>query len=176
MNQSEARTIKSRPVNSDITKSRNYPHAMALRPPPQVTVEDVADEEGNGIYIPRGISFETLQSTELPAAASGGIDMTNMRIHPEQAKVLKEMERKKRARTIPISMDNTKVMALLRENGEPITLFGEDAGARRDRVREILSHKMERGEKVRIDLEQEEEDEEEEGEFYTPGAEALLEA
>ena len=102
--------------------------------------------------------------------------MTNVRIHPEQAKVLKEMERKKRARTIPISMDNTKVMALLRENGEPITLFGEDAGARRDRVREILSHKMERGEKVRIDLEREEEDEEEEGEFYTPGAEALLEA
>jgi U4/U6 small nuclear ribonucleoprotein PRP4 len=147
---------------------------MAGRPPLQVTVEDVADEE-DGIHIPGGISFEALQSTE-PAAPKGGIDTTNLRIHPEQAKVLKEMERKKRARTIPIPTDNVKVMALLRENGEPITLFGEDAGARRDRLREILSQKMERGEKVRIDLEGDEEDDEDEGEFYTPGTEALLDA
>ena len=147
---------------------------MADRPPPQVTFEDVADEDG-GIHVPRGISFEALPAAAEPAAAKGGIDTANLRIHPEQVKVLKEMERKKRARTIPIPTDNAKVTALLRENGEPITLFGEDAGARRDRLREILSQKMERGEKVRMDLEGEEE-EEDEGEFYTPGSEALLQA
>jgi U4/U6 small nuclear ribonucleoprotein PRP4 len=147
---------------------------MAGRPPLQVTVEDVGDEE-DGIHIPGGISFEALPALTEPRPAKGGIDTTNLRMHPEQAKVLKEMERKKRARTIPIPTENSRVMALLRENGEPITLFGEDAGARRDRLREILSQKMERGEKVRMDLEADEE-EEDEGEFYTPGTEALLQA
>ena len=78
------------------------------------------------------------------------LDTTNLRAHPQQAKLLQELERKKRARAIPVPTDNSRVIALLREYGEPITLFGEDPGARRDRLREILSQKMERGERIRV--------------------------
>ena len=141
---------------------------MAGRPQ-QVTVEDVDEDTEMGIS--RGISFDSLITKETPSV----IDTTNLRAHPQQAKLLQEMERKKRARAIPVPTDNSRVIALLREYGEPITLFGEDPGARRDRLREILSQRMERGERIRVN-EDEEEDEDDEGEYYTPGTEELLEA
>jgi len=132
----------------------------------QVTMEDV-DEDGT--VIPGGITFDNLTAKE------PSIDTSNLRAHPQQAKLLQELERKKRARSIPVPTDNNRVIALLREYGEPITLFGEDPGARRDRLREILSHRMERGERVKVNEEDEDEDEDE-GEYYTPGGEELLEA
>jgi U4/U6 small nuclear ribonucleoprotein PRP4 len=134
--------------------------------PLQVTVEDVDDDE---MTVPGGISFDAL------AAKEPVLDTTNVRAHPQQAKLLQELERKKRARQIPVPTDNDRVIALLREYGEPITLFGEDPGARRDRLREVLSQRLERGERVRIN-EEEEEENDDEGEFYVPGAEELLEA
>lgn len=133
----------------------------------QVTMEDVHDEDMP--LVQGGVSFDSLEAKE-PV-----IDTSNLRAHPQQAKLLQEMERKKRARQIPVPTDNNKVIAMLREYGEPITLFGEDPGSRRDRLREIMSNKMERGEWVKV-MEEEEEEEEDEGEFYTPGDEALLEA
>lgn len=132
----------------------------------QVTMEDAPDED---MPVQGGVSFDSLTAKE-PA-----IDISNLRAHPQQAKLLQEMERKKRARQIPVPTDNSRVIALLREYGEPITLFGEDPGSRRDRLREILSQRMEKGERVKV-TEEEEEEEEDEGEFYTPGDEALLEA
>jgi U4/U6 small nuclear ribonucleoprotein PRP4 len=132
----------------------------------QVTVEDV--DENDEALVPRGISFENMTAKE-PA-----LDTANLRAHPAQQKLVQEMERKKRARQIPVPTDNARVIALLREYGEPVTLFGEDPGARRDRLREILSQRMERGERVRV-TEEEDESEEDEGEYYTPGTEALLE-
>jgi U4/U6 small nuclear ribonucleoprotein PRP4 len=130
----------------------------------QVTIEDV-DEDN--FLVPHGISFDALTTKE-PA-----LDTTNLRVHPQQQKLLQEIERKKRARQIPVPTDNARVIALLREYGEPITLFGEDPGDRRDRLREVLSQRLERGERVRVN-EEEEEEEEDEGEFYTPGKEELL--
>ena len=133
----------------------------------QVTVED-ADEDGT-LMIPGGITLDNLTANE------PSIDTSNLRAHPQQAKLLQELERKKRARSIPVPTDNNRVVALLREYSEPITLFGEDPGARRDRLREILSHRMERGERVKVN-EEDEDGDEDEGEYYTPGGEELLEA
>jgi U4/U6 small nuclear ribonucleoprotein PRP4 len=133
----------------------------------QVTMEDAPDEDMP--LAQGGVSFDSLAATE-PM-----IDTTNLRAHPQQAKLLQEMERKKRARQIPVPTDNNKVIAMLREFGEPITLFGEDPGSRRDRLREIMSQRMEAGERVKVTEEEEEEDEDE-GEYYTPGDESLLEA
>lgn len=135
---------------------------MSKRP----TVEDADDDD---TVIPGGISFDNLTTKE-PA-----VDASRLKTHPQQAKLLQEIERKKRARQIPVPTDNNRVIALLREYGEPITLFGEDPGARRDRLREIMSQRMEKGERVRV-TEEEEEDEDEEGEYYTPGGDELLEA
>jgi len=129
-------------------------------------MEDIEDQDAP---IQVGISYDALDS-KAPT-----LDTSNLRFHPQQAKLLQELERKKRARQIPVPTDNTKVIALLREYGEPITLFGEDPGARRDRLREILSQRMERGERVRV-TEEDDEDEDDEGEFYTPGSRELLDA
>jgi U4/U6 small nuclear ribonucleoprotein PRP4 len=139
---------------------------MASRPP-GVTVEDGEDET----TMSGGISYDAL-ATKQPA-----IDFSNLRAHPQQAKLLQEIERKKRARQIPVPTDNNRVISLLREYGEPITLFGEDPGGRRDRLREVLSQRMEMGERVRVSENAEEkEDDEDDGEFYTPGADMLLAA
>lgn len=74
--------------------------------------------------------------------------------------------------------------ARLRELGHPITLFGEDATDRRDRLREImldLEEQMEAaGKEGSVDIEMQEagqeEEEEHEEEFYTEGVPDLLEA
>ena len=43
----------------------------------------------------------------------------------ENKLILDELERKKKARSLPVPTDDNKVKARLREIGEPITLFGE---------------------------------------------------
>jgi len=50
-----------------------------------------------------------------------------------QAEVLAEFERRKRARQINVSTDDSEVKACLRALGEPITLFGEGPAERRER-------------------------------------------
>ena len=139
---------------------------MASRPQ-GVTVEDV--EEGMEMS---GISYDSLTATP----NEGVIDTASLKAHPQQAALLQELERKKRARQIPVPTDNTRVIALLREYGEPITYFGEDPGARRDRLREVLSQRLEKGERVRYTEADDEDEDEDEGEYYTPGGEELLEA
>ena len=43
----------------------------------------------------------------------------------ENKVILDELERKKKARTMAVLTDDTRVKARLREIGEPITIFGE---------------------------------------------------
>lgn len=43
----------------------------------------------------------------------------------ENKVILDELERKKKARSMAVPTDDTRVKARLREIGEPITLFGE---------------------------------------------------
>jgi len=107
-------------------------------------------------------------------------------IAPEKASaIISQMDRKKRAAAIVVPTDDGRVRLRLRELGEPITLFGEDPGDRRDRLRELLYRKQEDvtgqdGEDITMgDVESpisgDELEEDEEEEFYTPGEPELLE-
>ena len=53
---------------------------------------------------------------------------------------LDELERKKRARMMAITTDDSEVRRYLRQLGEPITLFGEGPADRRNRLKELLSY------------------------------------
>ncbi|PPQ98243.1 hypothetical protein CVT26_003414 [Gymnopilus dilepis] len=91
--------------------------------------------------------------------------------------ILDELERKKKARAMAVPTDDNRVKARLREIGEPITLFGERAADRRDRLIYVLSQiNAARGEEAMQVEEESEESEAEEEEFYSPGSLELLEA
>ncbi|KXN87402.1 U4/U6 small nuclear ribonucleoprotein Prp4 [Leucoagaricus sp. SymC.cos] len=96
----------------------------------------------------------------------------------ENKVILDELERKKKARALAVPTDDNRVRARLREIGEPITLFGERAADRRDRLIYVLSQiNAARGEDaLPIESESSEEESENEEEFYTPGSLELLEA
>ncbi|XP_053229954.1 U4/U6 small nuclear ribonucleoprotein Prp4 [Podarcis raffonei] len=70
---------------------------------------------------------------------SGEVFDLEEHISERQAEVLAEFERRKRARQINVSTDDSEVKACLRALGEPITLFGEGPAERRERLRNILS-------------------------------------
>lgn len=79
--------------------------------------------------------------------------------------------------------DDGRVRSKLRDIGEPITLFGEGPGDRRDRLRELLTRRaeLEAGEDGEGDIQMQEPQEdgaqgEQEEEFYTEGMEELLQA
>ncbi|BFZ20632.1 hypothetical protein BsWGS_23671 [Bradybaena similaris] len=55
------------------------------------------------------------------------------------AEALAEFEKRKRARTIQVSTDDSEVKANLRQIGEPICLFGEGPAERRERLRKLLA-------------------------------------
>lgn len=117
----------------------------------------------------------------MPSAAAG--------VAPEKASaILSQFSRRRRAAAIAVPTDDGRVRARLRELGEPITLFGEGPGDRRDRLRELLTTQAEQeaGEDGNGDLRmqdggsdggqdsgaQEGQDEE----FYSEGIQELLEA
>ncbi|KAJ7252792.1 U4/U6 snRNP-specific spliceosomal protein [Mycena haematopus] len=99
------------------------------------------------------------------------------RVRLENKVILDELERKKKARTMAVPTDDNRVKARLREIGEPITLFGERAADRRDRLIYVTSQiNAARGDDpMQVDEESSDSDEEEE-EFYSPGSLELLEA
>ncbi|KZT18652.1 U4/U6 snRNP-specific spliceosomal protein [Neolentinus lepideus HHB14362 ss-1] len=96
----------------------------------------------------------------------------------ENKAILDELERKKKARSMAVPTDDNRVKARLRELGEPITLFGERAADRRDRLIYVLSEiQAAKGDDgMQLDDESPSEEEEEEEEFYTPGTLELREA
>ena len=104
---------------------------------------------------------------DMPTAPGG--------IAPERASaILSQFDRKRRAAQIAVPTDDGRVRAQLRSIGEPMTLFGEGPGDRRDRLRELLTVKAEDG-----DVEMAEEEDvqgEVEEEFYTEGIEELKKA
>lgn len=104
--------------------------------------------------------------------------LASERARLENKVLLDELERKKKARSLAVPTDDTRVKARLREIGEPITLFGERAADRRDRLIYVLSQiNAARGEDAMpVDESSSEESEEEVEEFYSPGSLELLEA
>jgi U4/U6 small nuclear ribonucleoprotein PRP4 len=112
---------------------------------------------------------------DMPSATAG--------IAPERASaILSQFDRKRRAAQIAVPTDDGRVRARLREMGEPITLFGEGPGDRRDRLRELLTILAEEAEAdgVPVDTPMGEGDNEaqpeQEEEFYTEGLQELLQA
>ncbi|TVY82380.1 putative WD repeat-containing protein [Lachnellula suecica] len=111
---------------------------------------------------------------DMPSATAG--------IAPEKASaILSQFQRKRKAAAIAVPTDDGRVRARLREMGEPITLFGEGPGDRRDRLRELLAIQAEideaedeDGDARMQDVQDEQKDQEEE--FYTKGIPELLEA
>ena len=98
-------------------------------------------------------------------------------VAPEKASaILSQFSRKRRAAAIAVPTDDGRVRARLRELGEPVTLFGEGPGDRRDRLRELLTSQSD--DEVQMD----EVDEDGQGagdqdeEFYTEGITELLQA
>lgn len=118
-------------------------------------------------------------------AASGGVA-------PEKASaILAQMSRRRKAAAIAVPTDDGRVRQQLRSMGEPITLFGEGLGDRRDRLRELLTQRaeLEAGSDAADDDIQmldnsgqqlqtgdNNEGAEQEEEFYTEGTPALLAA
>ncbi|KAM6985557.1 U4/U6 small nuclear ribonucleoprotein Prp4 [Aplochiton taeniatus] len=71
--------------------------------------------------------------------SSGDTMEMEERVSERQQEVLADFERRKRARQITVSTDDSEVKACLRALGEPITRFGEGPAERRERLRNILS-------------------------------------
>nr|XP_050864017.1 U4/U6 small nuclear ribonucleoprotein Prp4 isoform X1 [Vespula vulgaris] len=75
----------------------------------------------------------------------GNIHISNeyMELEDEMSKdrqaLLEEFERRKKARQINVSTDDSEVKKNLRQLGEPICLFGEGPADRRTRLRELLA-------------------------------------
>ncbi|KAJ3540086.1 hypothetical protein NMY22_g4452 [Coprinellus aureogranulatus] len=115
---------------------------------------------------------------DLDSLIDDGNYLGSERARLENQVILDELERKKKARALAVPTDDTKVKARLREIGEPITLFGERAADRRDRLIYVLSQiNAARGEDAMpVDSDSSDESEDEQEEFYTPGSLELLEA
>ncbi|KAJ6015090.1 hypothetical protein N7540_009681 [Penicillium herquei] len=137
-----------------------------MHPARQAYVEEAEDTD-MGIDL---ANIPTDQDYDIPSSAAG--------IPAERASAIySQFERKRRAAAMAVPTDDTKVRARLRELGEPITLFGEGPGDRRDRLRELLTDISDRqGGELDIEMEEAEEEVEQQEEFYTEGTNSLLEA
>lgn len=87
-------------------------------------------------------SADDIASTSISA---GNVHISNeyMELEDEMSKdrqaLLEEFERRKKARQINVSTDDSEVKKHLRQLGEPICLFGEGPADRRTRLRELLA-------------------------------------
>ncbi|KAG5300966.1 U4/U6 small nuclear ribonucleoprotein Prp4 [Histoplasma ohiense] len=150
-----------------------------MHPARRAYVNDATEDTEMGIDL-NAVPID--RDYDMPAAAAG--------IPPEKASaILSQFSRRRRAAAIAVPTEDSRVRARLRELGHPITLFGEDASDRRDRLRELLTDLEEQKEAVDAAAAEEGEDvsmkegkdgdeEEAEGEeeFYTAGGPELLEA
>ena len=132
---------------------------------------------GHALYFESDLSLAIDHDHFLPSASAG--------IAPEKASaILNQLERKKRAAALSVPTLDGRVRMHLRQNGEPMTLFGEGPGDRRDRLREILMIEIEEeaGVDGLGDVQMQESSTPDPGqveadeEFYTEGVPELLEA
>ena len=106
----------------------------------------------------------------------GNPEDTTMASSARQEELIRELELKRRSKTIVVPTNDGEVRKQLRSLGEPITLFGERELERRERLRFILTGLDAEGKGLVTEVEEEEEEEEVVEElFYTEGTPALLE-
>lgn len=78
-------------------------------------------------------------------------------------------------RRMAVPTDDRKVRERLRAFGEPITLFGEGPGDRRDRLKIIQeTYEREKGAPLDVDSSDSSDDDDDDDEFYTEGSQDLL--
>ncbi|XP_053390817.1 U4/U6 small nuclear ribonucleoprotein Prp4-like, partial [Mercenaria mercenaria] len=133
-----------------------------------------------------GGSEGSLASEAIKAGiASGNINISagaTMDLEKEyeqsQAELLAEFEKRKKAKKIQVSTDDSEVKAHLRQLGEPICLFGEGPADRRERLRQVIAARGEdtlRKQKVEEAISRKKK-EEENITWYHEGPESLKEA
>ncbi|GMK53675.1 hypothetical protein CspeluHIS016_0102610 [Cutaneotrichosporon spelunceum] len=104
----------------------------------------------------------------------GGSD--DEREREQNALLHQQLEQRKRMRSMAVPTDDSKVRERLRAYGEPITLFGEGPGDRRDRLKLVQErYEVMKGRPLAIDSDGGSSDSDE-GEFYTEGSNELLQA
>ena len=104
----------------------------------------------------------------MPSTTSG--------VAPEKASaILSQFERKRKAAALAVPTDDGRVRARLREMGEPMTLFGEDAADRRDRLRHLMAAQDDDGSVMDQEMVDTANEDQAEEEFYTTGIPELVE-
>ncbi|KAI7336830.1 hypothetical protein KC354_g17709, partial [Hortaea werneckii] len=147
---------------------------MSMHPARQAYVEEEQEDAGVDIS-----SIPTSHDYSIPSQSAG--------VPSQQASsVLNDFARKRKAAALAVPTDDKRVRTELRARGEPITLFGERAEDRRERLRGLLLTEQEgtagadEDEVMRDATHEgagdEDDEDEEEGEFYTEGSQALLQA
>ncbi|KAF2634668.1 WD40 repeat-like protein [Massarina eburnea CBS 473.64] len=141
---------------------------MSMHPSRQAYVEEDGDDAMEGIDL---ANVPLDRDYYMPSSVPG-------QGNEKASEILSQFDRKRRAAQILVPTSERDVKAQLRARGEPITLFGEDAATRRDRLRSLLFAQQEAGgEDGDVQMQEAEEptgDAEEE--FYTAGTEALVDA
>ncbi|KAJ3253329.1 U4/U6 small nuclear ribonucleoprotein Prp4 [Chytriomyces hyalinus] len=127
----------------------------------------------------------TLDSLE--DASSFNVSDASMRSQAEHQAILDDFERKKMAKSIAVPTEDRRVRAKLRAYGEPITLFAEGPGERRDRLRDLMTMRFQQYGDVDAgivpddsDLDDSDDSDDDDGarivdeEFFHPGGDDLL--
>lgn len=126
--------------------------------------------------------LNTLAADELDERKDAGLSTS---LRAEQAAALEILDARARGRKLALPTDDAKVRQRLRNEGEPITLFGERPPDRRERLREFLVKQQQKraqqgesdgGDAIESEDSEDEEEEEQEEEFYTEGSQDLLSA
>lgn len=154
--------------NDDVINTKQHNTQFAnMHPSRKVYVED----EQEDTVMDGQISLEDVPLDRDHFIPTGGVA-------PEKASaILAQFSRKKFAAQIAVPTDDTKVRLRLRELGEPITLFGEIAADRRDRLREFLTQRAEDGYDDDEDMQDVDDGgQEQDEEYYTEGSQELLKA
>jgi U4/U6 small nuclear ribonucleoprotein PRP4 len=103
--------------------------------------------------------------------------------HPGHAQVEAEIQRRTALRSLAVPTKDDDVRKRLRELREPVTLFGERPGDRRDRLKQIVSRQLEAKRQAGQDVDMgdvsssssdDSDGDGKEEEFFTPGGPALL--
>ncbi|XP_074779655.1 U4/U6 small nuclear ribonucleoprotein Prp4 isoform X1 [Athene noctua] len=140
-----ARPAVRAPAPAEATKSKPAEESDAP-PPKRAPIFYGSLEEKERERLAKGESGLLGKEGMKAAIEAGNINISSGEVFDledhmseRQAEVLAEFERRKRARQINVSTDDSEVKACLRALGEPITLFGEGPAERRERLRNILS-------------------------------------
>ncbi|KAJ1679429.1 hypothetical protein EV182_002078, partial [Spiromyces aspiralis] len=94
----------------------------------------------------KGVALEDLTADDLDDEQTYDISEASAASKESQRAMLAELERRRLARTLAVPTADSDVKAKLRELGEPICLFGEDAADRRSRLRYVMSLRAVRSE------------------------------